>query len=564
MRTGTLLLFATALIAACSSGPAPTTQDKLPAPKLSGEKGTLVEPPAPSGDPFALTGLLREEFLPLLKGPQPTFAGVKLSASPKGVAPPPKTCDAYAKRAPKAKAPCGDKTKVLEALHAAVADASADARDDALAALETCADLPAGFVRSLRAELAPRECADALVTPYLAKKPEGVGGTIHHALVGQALAARLLRAVQDPPKPKAPFTKQRVTEFVKGPMMKWFGEQAVAVQELSKAGAELSSYGKGVVAIAAGTADMRMVEAVRDVPIPDEFKKDPELANAYYASLDEQLEPRKLRGRDATLTGLREMAHAGVLKSDRVDVARGLLAKLFGGRRVDSLDALLVPVTPDAAPKTLDERLARSLPAFYAGLALDAAKATEPGVILSMLHSGLPLQHRVALKDADATLSPEARSLYARGRLMMGVKYWRAADIDAAASQLSKVPKDKLSKEDRMVFALAVALRRGPEELATLMLRNEGFAAEFGDVRALDLVAKEDAALPIGAMAAFDAGVIRTIAAPRDADPKYWDGLADRFTKAAALLTDPAARKEADERAKAASATAKAIARAAP
>jgi hypothetical protein len=560
-----LFSVAALLCVACSSGPGPVAPDeKLSKPEFGGEKGEVVEKGGPSGDPWAVGGLVREEFLPLLKGPQPAFADVKLADPPKGVPAAPKTCEAFVKRASKQKAACTDKAKALESLDAALAIEAVDGRDEALAALEECKEMPPGLVRSLRVELAPRACGDALVGAFLAKKVEGVPGAVHHALVGQALAARLHRAVQDPPQPKPPFTKQKVGEFVKGPMWKWFTEQAVAVQELSKAGAELSSYGKGVVAIAAGTADLRMVEAVRDIPIPEEFKKDPELANAYYASLDEQLEPRKTRGRDAALAGLRELAHAGVLRSERVDAARALLAKLYGGRRVDALDALVVPPAPAAAAGTAQERLARSLPTFYAGLLLTPDAAKEPGVLRSMVHAGVPLTHRAALKEMDASLSDEARASYARARFAMGIRYWRAVDFDAAAALLAKVPKDKLKKDDRLIFALSIALRRGPEDVAALMLKNEGFSPEFGDVRALDVVTAEDASAPTGGMAAFDAGVIRTIAAPRDAEPKYWEGLAERFAKASELLTDPAAKKEADERAKAAAAAAKAIARSAP
>ncbi|MBL9024927.1 MAG: hypothetical protein JNL21_22205 [Myxococcales bacterium] len=557
-------LFALAL-AACTQTPQPVQPEKpLPTPDLAGEKGVVVDKAGPTGDPFALTGLVREEALPLLKGPQPAFADVKLAAAPKGVSAAPKTCDAFVKRASKQKATCGDKAKVLEALDAALRVEGADARDEALVPLEACAELPAGLVRSVRVELAPMACGDTLVTAFFAKKPENVPGAINHALIGQALAARLHRAVQSPPQLKAPFTKQRVTEFVKGPMLKWFTEQAVAVQELAKAGADLGSYGRGVVAIAAGTADLRMVEAVRDVPIPDEFRKDPELANAYYASLDEQLEPRKTRGRDGALAGLREMANAGVIRSERVDTARGLLAKLYGGRRVDSLDAILVLPPPEAGSATVEQRLAAALPTFYSGLVLAPEAAKDPAVLRSLAQKGIPLPQRAALKEAEATLADEARSVYARARLAMGIRYWRAVDFDAAASLLSKTPKDKLSKDDRFVLALAIALRNGPEDVAALMLKNEGFSPGFADVRALDVVATEDAASPIGGLAAFDAGVLKTIAAPRDAEPKYWEGLAARFEKATGMLADPKQKKEADERSKAAAAAAKAIAKAGP
>ena len=494
---------------------------------------------AAPNDPFAVDGLVREEWLPLLKGPEPAFNEVAFPDTPKNVPPPPPaSCDAFVKRPTKSKALCTDKPKALALLDTAM-NGDASSRDRKLAELESCTAFAPGVVRALRIELAPPECGDAMAEPFLKKKPEGTPGAIHHTLVGLALAARLGRTVASPPKLEAPYSKQRVTEFVKGPMMTWFTSQAKAVEDLARMGSQLSYYGKGVVALAAGTADLRLVDALREVPIPDEFKTDPDLANAYYASLDEALEPRKLRGRDGALVGLKEMALAGIISDARTDAARGLLAKLYGGRKVDALDAVALPKAPASTPATPVERLAATLPTFYAGLLLDPEVATQPSVLRAFLARGVPVTHRALLKEKDGTLTDEARSAYARARLLLGIRYWRAEDFDAAAVQLSKIPRAKLAPEDKLLFAIALGLRNGPDDVAALMQKEGFLSVGFGRTAALDVVGGDSQASSTQGLGAYDAAVITQIALPRGSEPSAWAALAKRYDDAAPLLDDP-------------------------
>ncbi len=170
-------------------------------------------------------------------------------------------------------------------------------------------------------------------------------------MLGQAIASRLARTAETPPTLPPPHDRAHVLEFIKGPMRAWLEQQALAIETISQAAAELPYYGKGVAAVEAGVAELRLVEAVRGGPIPDEFKKDRELENAYYASLDQMLDPRKDRGRDAALVGLKELALVGEIHDARVDRARTLLSRLYGGRRIDALDALLLPRSPGPRPR---------------------------------------------------------------------------------------------------------------------------------------------------------------------------------------------------------------------
>lgn len=543
-------------LAACN----PATQPTLTPKQVEGlpmDQGMLPKPEDAAGDPFVVEGTLREEQLPLLKGPQPTTADAALDAPIKGLPKAPPTCDAFVKRQSKPTRDCADRAASLAVLDDAFAQADAQKRDELLAAAEGCTGIEPGLVRSLRIELAPAECGDVLAEPVLKAKPVGMSGAVQHALIGQAVAARLARTVGAPPVFKGAFTSQRVLEFTKKSLWPWYEEQSQAVKALSAKGRELSAYGKGLVALQSGWANLRLVEVVREAPVPDDYKKDPEMGNAYYGTLDEKLEPTKSDGRDGALVGLGTMVQAGVISDERMKTTRALLAKMYGGRRVDSLDVLgLTPLALPAESNAL-ERLASKLPSFHAGLLLPPESAKEVGVLRSLLHRGVPMPMRAALKEADAGLSDEVRALYGRARLEMAIRYWRVVDVDAAVGQFAKMDRAKMKESDRLLFALAIALRNGPEDVAMLMLKNQAFGLQFGDVRALDAVTKSATDKGIAGLSAFDAGVLRQIGAPRDADAAYWQGLEQRYKDAAAMLTDSKLRFEADERAKAASAQTK-------
>ena len=431
-------------------------------------------------------------------------------------------------------------------------------RDARLLDHEGCAGIPAGVARALRAELAPTECGEAIVAKALAAPPAGIDGNVHHALLGIAIASRLARTAQSAPSLAAPYTRARVLEFTGGPMKTWISEQATAIQSISQAAVELSYYGKAITAIEAGTAEMRLVESVRNVPVPVEFAKDVELRTQYYATLDQVLDPRKDRGRDAALVGLREMALVGAIHDARVDRARVLLARLYGGRRIDVLDALLLPPLPPASPANAEERLAGKLPTFYAGLLLEPAAASRAGTLRMLLERGVPLGHRHALKTA--TLSADARGLFARARLELGRLYWRAVDFDQAAQLAAAWPAGAPRPADAtFTLALAIALRNGPDDAADMMRKAPLQLTAIGKVKGLDYVAQQSPAGPDAAFAAFDAALIHQLAAPESAGAAYWKEVSDRFRRAASLLTDPARKADAEARAKAASELAAAV-----
>jgi hypothetical protein len=238
--------------------------------------------------------------------------------------------------------------------------------------------------------------------------------------------------------------------------------------------------------------------------------------------------------------------------------ARKLLSELYGGRRIDALDALLLPALPPLAPSTLEERLALRLPTFYAALVLDPSDVGRASIVRSLLEQGFPIPHRVALNASE--LKDDTRALYARGRLDMGRSFWRAVDFDRAIALFASSPAKgggTRSEEATLVFALSLALHNGPEDAAELMRRATQEPLGVVDTAALDAVARAKG--KYAGMAAFDAALVRQLGAPRAADAAYWNDVAGRFRGAAALLTDPGQRTKAEELSRAAEATAAAV-----
>ncbi len=502
--------------------------------------------------------------------PQPTAASAEpglppdpalspaLPPSPESVPPAPAECRALVS-GPSTSAGCGsDAASVREALAAALSQSNPAARDAALSAIEPCPGVHVGLIRGLRAELAPVACGDTLVGDFLERAPGELEPLVQDALVGLALAGRLHRLVREPPVITPPFTKVRFSEFLAGPLGNWVKRQAQAIHDIAVQGAALEGYGKGVTAVEAGLADMRFVEVVREVPLPQELASDQELSDVYYMALDEALAPRKDRGRDAALVGLKVLAEVGVLNDPRVHRARELLSKLYSGRRIDALDQLVLPALPPLAPNAAqDASLAQALPTFYAGFILAHVDPSAPEMLRALLARGIPTSLRKRL-DAS-TLSLEARRLYARALVELGQRFWRSADFARAASvsQLGSDGKGEYADEARLLGALASALQGGPKDAAEMMMRGPFLPAGMGNIKGLDTIARSKS--PFAGLAAFDAAFVLQLVPPVDPDPAFWDDLGQRYERASKLLSDAASKTRAQEYATAARDTAKAL-----
>jgi hypothetical protein len=505
-------------------GSAPNGSAVAGAPPASG--------PIASADPFAVPVGPRDDDT----AEPGTHAALDLepwrkATKAKGVGPSPASCAAYASRAPST-----EPSDVVGAF----AEKDPAKRDARLVALAKDPKTNIMLNRALRADLAPVECADAIVDPLLnaplASAATAVPGNVR-LLVGFSLAGKLARTASAPPAMGAIRDKEKVKAFVSGPLKAWLLEQSTAIELLSSGAAGLSGYARGVAAIEAGIAELRLVDRMRSAPVPATW--DQELKSIYEAALDEALEPRKKRGRDATLVGMSDFARIGIIRDPRLDRARVLLTKLYGGRRIDALDALLVPAAVMPPPSTPQEAAIASIPTYWLESG-DIAHAEDPRFLANGVTRGL----REHLKKLSGSAADELRTPYARARFDMGRVYWRRVDFVEAAHAAAPSAKP----EDRLILALALALAHGPNGAAEMMRAPTPAALDLRHTEALDALVNEGG--PLAGMAAYDAAHLRALSPPEGADTApYLRDVALRFRKAESLLTEPAQKKAAGQRA---------------
>jgi hypothetical protein len=398
----------------------------------------------------------------------------------------------------------------------------------------------------LRADLGPVECADVLAEPYLASaKINDVSVELKGALVGLVYAAWATRAVTAAPPLAPPHTKAKVLDHVKGPGLRWVQTQAGALDEITKAAIRLPLYGRAVAAVEIGSGYLRFVEGIRGLPVPDEFKQDKELADAYFGSLDQLFEAQKGAGRDAALVGLRDFAAIGAIDDARVARARRLLGTVYGGKKIDALDSLALEPRSEPPARGVPGRLARTLPTFFAGVLLPApAPGTEADadVLAGFAKRGLPMSHRKALQEG-AKASAEASTSVASARFAMGQRYWRSVDFDQALRSLAQT---KTPPAHTLLLGLALALRNGPDGAGEVVKKLAGSLGSL-DVRALEKIASENPSGPLGAAATFDAARLLELAPPSPATAAFYTDLAARYRDAA--KRDPSLGNEASKRA---------------
>jgi hypothetical protein len=485
---------------------------------------------------------------------EPAQQKVPLVAEPAGVPPADASCQAYlVHTAEGCSVGVGSER---EALARALSTADPLKRDALLTCVESSPAIAPGLIRALRAESAPLSCADVLAMPFLEPRRADLERSVEDTLIALATAGRLSRLVQKAPELSAPFDKPHFAEFFQSTLKPWIVAQAQAIHDLSQPAPRLAPYARGVVAIEAGLADMRFVGVVRKVTLPKEMSDDAEVREAYYAALDEALEPRKARGRDAALVGLRELANEGILRDSRVDSARALLSEVYAGRRIDALDQLLLPELKPLAAASTEQELAARLPTYYAN-ALLAASAVDAGLLRALLERGLP---RALVAQLDpAKLDEASQDLVVRAMLERGRRYLRAGDFALAARYSAQA---KPTPERALDHALAVALQDGPRDASDLLLRGLQTQVGAAQLSELDQLASEKGN-PSAPLAAFDAAYLLSLAPPPN-DAKFWDALTQRFEMASRALHDPVQKTRAHELASAAKDTAKALRAAAP
>lgn len=547
--------------AGCGAVPRPTGRSPRPKPASTfSEPGSLG--PKKTGKGHAEEASRSRQDRPLrreqLPSKLPTWPRLerRLPPAPKGVAEVPSGCAAFADRKPNRRKPCANG---MEALDAALSETQPAKRDAGLVWAEGCADLAPGIVTALRAELAPAACADLVVHKTLSANNSAVPGVVHDALLGLALAARLRRSGRGEPRFRGEASRGAVVAYNKKQLAPWVVEQAKAIQALSRLGAKLRFYGRAIVGVEAGMADLRLVQSVRRGPIPKEFQKDKDLRAEYEQSLELSLRPRKKRGRDAALVALGQLATVGVIRDPRVKKVRNLLGSLYGGRPIHALDALMLPPLKPFAASTPMQRLASRLPSFYAGLLLPGSVARDKAMLRALINRGLSVQHRIALRQAQDKLGYDVRRYAMRARLELAQNYWRSVDVDEALAVFQVTPKTSRSESDRLLLAVAGALRGGPRNAAAMMLQLSLAKLGLGrDLAELDRLASGGG--QFAGYAAFDAALLKQIAAPATAGADYWKNVELRFRRAEKALLDIRHKQRAAARADECKAVAAAIA----
>ena len=464
-----------------------------------------------------------------------------LGDAPAGVPAAPQECAAFTGAAPTVCA-AGDFKELL----AAALTAAPEARDGLLRCLEPSSQAPVGLIRALRADLAPRACGDVVVASEAGKS--GQSRELADALVALGVGARLNRSVRQAPLPHPPFTKAEFLKHFKEVLSPWIAEQAHAVDALSKVGPRLSNYAKAIVALEAGLADMRFVGVARSIDLPQEMKDDPEIKETYLVALEQALEPRVLRGRDAALVGVGELARQGVTRDARLTEVRKLLSELYAGRRIDALDRLLLPALPPATQATTALKLAANLPAFYALRFDPAPSIDDPTLLRARLEQGVP--PALWLGALPSAASAELAALAQRALFQLGQMYFWAEPFARAAA--IETPANDANAT--LVAGLAKVLARGPRNAAALMLGPPTLPAELRDTGALDALAKQKG--PVAGLAEFDAAYLRGLAPPAN-DPTFWKDQRARFERAHKALVDKPSQANAAELAKAAADTEK-------
>lgn len=516
-----------------ATGPAaPTAPPRSGSEPLAAGPAPAARPAGgPATDPWAVPEAPRDDAP--VAAPPAAFPVDDWTRATKvtGLAAVPKECAAFASRAPARPTPPDLVTALAE---------SDAAKRDALLAGRDEKEAP-GLVRALRAELAPVECADAIVDPVL-KGPSAsaaLSAKHGHVLVGLSLAAKLARTAHAPPTLPGNSDKETVKKFVLGPLRAWVLEQATAIETLGSGATRLAGYGRGIAAIEAGHADLRLVDQLRSAPTPKSW--DAEIRGVYEAALDEALEPRKTRGRDAVLVGLADMADTGVLRDARVTRARALLAKLYGGSRVDALDRLLLPETPLPMPTTPLGRAAAAVPVFWIdtlGGPFDAVASGDDPAWSAVLGRGVPRGTRAKLRASLGDAKPEVASAYARARLDLGRVSYRRIDFVEAAHAAKRAGAQQ---GDRLVLALAITLASGPNGARALMTSPQASTAGLAETAALDALVAEGGTS--AGFAAYDSAFLRAMAAvdAKDAPARLLD-VSKRYQKAASLLPPPLAK----------------------
>jgi hypothetical protein len=396
------------------------------------------------------------------------------------------------------------------------------ARDAALARLESCTGLPAGFVRALRANLA-LPCADTLAAAPGPVTGGTVSAPLQHALFGLALAAQLLRFQVAPPAFRPAFaatSRSEARPFVEHTLLPWVEQRWRQLDEPRRLVELLpaSSYGGAIARLGYATAERRVRGAPRTAPIPNQLKKSYELRESYYKTVDELAQP--LWSRPRAFSAFDAWATTGQLRSlPELDWTDNLAGRL------GALEHLLLPPPELPNSTTESELLAAALPPFFTSELFTLAELSRTDMLRAAALQGLSPVTRGAL--ARASLDDSGRVAWVRSQLILALvtaSPERARKV-AALSGAAASPSPPL----QLMGAVASAFGSlGPDQ-ELQNARESSRAAELAPLLALAKGSGVHAAM--AAFAAYDLAML-----PVPLAPEALESARSHLTRGAELL----------------------------
>jgi hypothetical protein len=479
----------------------------------------------------------------------PSFCSELVAAAKPAAAEPAKPAEAAAKdgkttkdpKAAKGKdvkptGPCADGKSVLATLAtAARAEATHDrvGRDAALASLASCDRFPTLVGDTLRAELAPMVCAEAIVTPAI--EAHGKEALPHHlvdarALIGASRLARLrpkkgefdllARAEKDPAAAQA---GKKLLLLWRDAIEKEEGD-AIALASGTR-NAEIQT----IVRFEIADAWLAFAKEIRATPLPDEIKelskKDPDLEVRYYGKLDEVTMPIVERAKQIALAGLGFAVRDGILVKSLASYQPVLEAfRSRVGFEVRATRVLDLQIPDALAGKPSDAVVvAATLPPWLTFAALERADPASllGAPVLEALagQRGIPSDLRREV-EKDKNLDDGRRGAIVLSRTRAALEYESVPDAQAVAAWATpKRPIDQL----RVGVAKALLGPQAPTPKPGDPLATAPQSAY--ELKFLDGLAKGQG--PIALAADFDAALLSLDGAQRFAQAEAGPGTAD-------------------------------------
>lgn len=362
---------------------------------------------------------------------------------------------------------CREHPGTLAALAQALEIADVRQRDRRLARLEPCHSLTPGLVSALRAELDPT-CSDVIAQAALNQSGRAeMSLQIRATLVALAHAARVMRSAAMP-RFAGNGKRENVERYRVNTVRPWLAAQTKRIQATGERLGMLdgTGYARAISAMALATAWSQVYIGARSRPVPDSIKRQYDERSRYYGMLDEELSPIRARALQAHAEAAALVSRHGIRHSPLADQWFKTVGAVANRAAYNAAEYLSVTRPTDCAATTPVERLARRIPAFYAGVLFTGSELTEPCVVRGLIDQGISLAHRRAWQQNRP--SAEIASLLAYGHVALARRSFDALHFDEALRRLVYVraSRQHLTVDEELLLATACAARSVPWNVA--------------------------------------------------------------------------------------------------